>query len=1129
MKGFTRFCFFIGLCVVLAGLAPVYAQVDYSTATLRGTVTDPQGAVIPGATVTVTNPSTGITKTAKTLADGSYQVPALPPGTYNVTVEGTGFAKEVAKGIQVSVGQVFIYDAHMKIGSASEIIEVSTDNVPLIQTEQSQQANTINAAQVEELPNIAHNITQQVYTLPGVANADSPRAQNPGFTGFGTTGFSIGGSNGRNNLSTIDGGENEYGSGQYRVTTIPQDTIQEYQVNRNAFAAEFGFTDGSAINLVTKSGGNQFHGTGYGYFQDHNTSAQNFFNGLSGLPAAYNQNIYTGFTVGGPIKQDKLFFFLAYEYRDLVNPDFSDVNVLNAPTVQGPSAAQTTYVNALKTSGNPFLVGFGNGITPGLTPLNNPALKKILTAENHVFLNPFHYHNTIARFDANPNSTNFLNLRLEYLHNDSNAGNPDASGLFTRDFSILSTWNHTFSPSVLNQVLVQVVPRNVANNVPNPFQGVNFSLGNLNTGNLGGTSTFGSPSLVPYLAHQKRYQFEDNLSWNVGSHSFKLGASVRLADYTVTDKLWFNNEFDFKDGVIPLFSLAPSKPVGPCPPLPPSVQLSAVQCQLALFNLGHGFPVTGPTNTNLSGPQSFAFGIPADVLGGFNNPTWTGWGKYIGTYVQDTWKLTSRLTLNGGVRFDTDSEAFPIGSNFYASPRLGFAWDPWGDHKTVIRGGAGVYVAPIDVLIPSYGNLLDGTGRYINEVIGILSATDTRVAQLWQTGVALGILPFGSLTPQQFQQFSTTPTLPGFNPNAPGATVGYSISNSYKDPYTVQGSFSIDHQFGRSYSLEIGYDMYHGVHLQMPLETGLTQINPGNPLCHASPLFPINPAACTDGSGGPLYTFNSTQLQHTTYESIGSSKYNAATVSLTKRFSQGLQFQANYTWSKAIDNVIDFASFQNWFRPSQLSNYYTTSVFDIPQTLVVNAVYTTPFKTGGNVLKTIFADITLAPIELWHSGLPFSVRTPSLANVVNPLTGTLTAGLDQNYASPFGVSRDTQRGAAYSSTDLTFNKRIFINRERGISMNFVAIGTNIFNRINFNKVSDQFDIGGLPLPSAACPVNTCAGIVQTAMGPVNVFSPSSLIGLHAVKPTSSSQATLPLSYSSADLPRQLQFGLKLIF
>jgi hypothetical protein len=444
---------------------------------------------------------------------------------------------------------------------------------PLIATEQTQQANTINESQVDLLPNLGRNITQAIYTLPGVSNADAPRSQNPGFTGFFTTGFSIGGSNGRNNLSTIDGGENEYGTGQYRVSTIPLDAIQEFQVNRNAFTAEFGFTDGSAINIITKSGTSKYHGNVYGYFRDHSTEATNFFNGLEGLPKAFDQSVYTGGTVGGPLKKDKLFFFLAYEYQRLDSPDFTDSGILTAPTVLGLNAPglgsncagqfasktpdQLCYVNALKASGDPFLVGFANGITPGLSPLNSPALKTILTRDGRVFDNPFRHHNAILRFDAQPNANNSLSLRLGYRYNNENAGNPDANGLFTRDFSILTNWTRTIRPTLVNQVLVQLVPQNKSNALPNPFTGVNFSLGNLNVGNLGGTSSFGSPSLVPYIAHQQRYQFEDDITWIRGVHTFKFGASYRPANYHVEDDLWFNNEFDFKDGLIPLISLAP--------------------------------------------------------------------------------------------------------------------------------------------------------------------------------------------------------------------------------------------------------------------------------------------------------------------------------------------------------------------------------------------------------------------------------------------------------------------------------------------------------------------------------------------------------------------------------------------
>lgn len=1107
MRRLNQFCFLCGLFgVLLIGLS-AFAQVDYSTATLKGTVMDPNGAVIAGATVTATNPTSGITRTTKSGGDGSYRIAALPPGIYQVTIEAPGFAKEVAKGIELTVGLSQVYDGHMKVGGASEVVEVTSDSVPLIQTDQTQQADTINPRQVEELPNLTHSITAQVYTVPGVANAEAPRSQNPGFTGFGTTGFSIGGSNGRNNLSTIDGGENEYGTGQYRVTTIPIEAIQEYQINRNGFAAEYGFTNGSAINIVTKSGGNQLHGTVTGYFSDQHTEAANFFNRLQGLPKAFNQNVYTGFTVGGPIKKEKFFWYMAYEYQRLDVPEFTNAGILSAPTVVGPSAPQTTYVNALKASGDPFLVGFGNGITPGLTPINNPALKTILTRDGQIFDNPYRGHNAIIRFDAQPNSANSIGLRLEYSHDNENTGSPDSNGgafnLFTRDFSVLSTWNHTFSSSLLNQLLVQVVPQNKSDALPNPYTGVNFSLGALGVGGLGGTSSFGSPSLIPYIAHQKRYQFEDNLTWTRGAHTFKFGASMRLADYHVEDDLWFNNEFDFLDGAIPLIKLAPA----------------AVQQHLVFFNFqaqhqpgvptdfyGQGCSAAtlanpaslaaciGPAITNLSAPQSFDFGIPIILKAGFNNPVWEGWGKYFGSYIQDTWKVNSRLTVNGGVRLDWDGEPKPLSGSFYASPRLGFAWDVTGDHKTLVRAGGGIYLAPVDVLIPSYAALLDGSGRYINELVAALPGSSQSVA-LWQIGIADGHLPFGHLTPSDY-------AAAGINISAPGASVAYSVQPNYKNPYAVESSLSIQRELVKNLSLELGYLMYHGVHLQMPVETGYTQINPGNPACAA--FVPLGLTNCKDATGGPLYIQNSSQVEHTDYESIGNSIYHGLTVSLTKRYSSHLQFQANYTWSKTIDNVIDFASFQEWFRPNLLSLYRAPSVFDMPHIFTANAVYTTPFHPGtGNVLSSIFADISLAPVVTIRSGLPFTIRTPGLFNGNQ---------VDTNFAFPFGASRDQNRGAGYATTDLRINKSMFINRDRGVRLDLIAEGTNIFNRVNFNKVSDVFDNGLAPAGGQA---------FNEVTGPFT--------GFHGVAPTSVSDIQHPLSYASADLPRRIQFGLKVVF
>jgi Carboxypeptidase regulatory-like domain len=583
----------VTLAVIIGSLLclPATAQVDYATATLRGTVMDPQGAVIADAAVTATNRNTGVHKTVQTGPDGRYQLSALPPGSYDISVTKQGFRKEIAKAVQLSVGQALIYDAHLKIGEATESVEVSADSVPLIQAEQSQQANTIDQRQVEELPNINRNFTYNVYTVPGVTNSEAPRAQNPGFTGFLTTGFSIGGSNGRNNLSTIDGGENEYGTGQYRVTNLPVEAIQEYQVNRNGFAAEFGFTDGSAINIVTKSGGNLWHGSLYSYFRDQHTEATNFFNGFEGFPRAFNQSLYMGGSLGGPIKKDKLFFFTAYERERLDTPFFNFL--VNTPQAQGISTPglgqncaaqiaggfpdQVCYLNLLKTQGDPFLQGFANAITPGMTPLNNPALNKILNRDNGVFNTPDRLHNAIVRFDYQATNRDSINMRIGYAQNDFNSaaggitnGTPDSYTLFVRDFSILTTWSRSISPNVVNQALVQIVPRNRSNAVPLHDNGVNFSLGSLglDAPGPGGTGTYGAPALVPYLAHQQRYQFEDNVTWTKGNHNFKFGASYRPANYTVQDNLWFNPEFDFKDGVIPIFALAPA----------------ALQTDLATFN-----------------------------------------------------------------------------------------------------------------------------------------------------------------------------------------------------------------------------------------------------------------------------------------------------------------------------------------------------------------------------------------------------------------------------------------------------------------------------------------------------------------------------------------------------------------
>jgi hypothetical protein len=1066
------------LAFAFAGGLSALAQVDVTSATIKGTVTDPNGGAIPGATIAVTSVDKGISKKAKTASDGTYQIPLLQPGAYEVQVEAAGFDKTVARDVQLSVGQSLVYDFSLRVGAITTVVDITAE-APLIQVEQTQQANTISQLQVENLPNIGRSMTQNVFTLPGVASSEATRAQQPGFVGFLTTGFSIGGSNGRNNLSTIDGGENEYGSGQYRVF-IPVDSIQEFQVNRSSFTAEQGFTMGSAVNIVTKSGGNQFHGSAFGYFRDTSTVAANYFSQFSPFGKPFSQNVYTGGTFGGPIVKNKLFFFTSYEFQKL---DLAGINfLLNSAPALGINGATTiglsqlAYVKALEATGNATLQAVAAGLRQTLIPQNNANLLKMLTRDDGAFDNLTKTHHWLTRVDYQPNSNNSVNFRFGLTHDLYGAQSfPDGSSLAVRDVSILTNWAHTFSPSLVNQLRVQIVPHNRADNRPNVDTGTSIVIDSFASGNPAIGSGFGYGPLTPYLAHQKRFQFEDSVSWTKGAHSLKFGGSYRPVDYYVEDDLWLGGEFDFRDFVFPIILAVPA----------------AQRVAVATYNLTHGLPQNGPTLANLSGAESFTLGLPILYHGGFNNPKWHGWANYFGSFAQDTWKVSPRLTIDFGGRLDLDAEPPPLTHKFYFSPRLGFAWDPWGDQKTVIRGGSGIFEGPIDVLIPSYGSLLDDSGKYINQVLSIVGNPFSTVspATIFGSGLLSGKLPFGHLTAADLNAIGIQTT--AGNPNR----VVFNVDPNYKNPYTVQASLSIQRRLFNSVALEVGYNMYHGLHLQMPHETNYKETGVVDPF--RGPLYaPIDPKI----------------LQQATYSSIGKSIYHGMTVSLTKKYSSHLQFAANYTYSKNIDDVIDFNSALVWFRPTKLNLYRAVSVFDFTHNFVANAVYRTPFKPGdGNFLARAFSDMTIAPILTMRSGIPFTIRTPSLTNGL-PST-------DTNYAFPFPGARDTSRGLPYYSLDMRIQKSLYVMRDRGVRFDLIVEGTNLLNRVNFNRVKDDFPAinGTFTLANGAT--------LNLANGPYKVtgFKPRSIADLSAPG------AFVPGRGDFLDVPRQVQFALKVAF
>jgi hypothetical protein len=1046
-----RFFFSVLLIALLLASVPAVGQVDVSTATLKGTVIDPLGAAVPGVTITVANADRGFTKTVTTGPDGSYQFPLLQPGIYRVEAEMEGFERSIANKVELSIGQSFIYDVHLQMGSVKDSLDVTAD-VPLIEIEKTQQANTLDTKQIDNLPNLTRNFTDSVFTLPGVSTSDAPRIQNPGYTGFLTSGFSIGGSNGRNNLITFDGGENEFGSGQLRTANVSVESVQEFQVNRSAFNAEFGFTAGTAVNVVTKGGTNKFHGSAYAFYRNQSTSAANYFNTAADKP--FDQNFAPGVTLGGPILKDKLFFFTSYEYRKLNTPRYR--NYLNTPEAEGINGnpAQLGYVNQLANSGNPLLAGIAAGLKPALVPMNFPNVVSLLTPADGIFSDFNKSQDWVTRVDYQPSQKDTLTFRLstEYWdYTNIGANNLYATSTTSttsfRDFAILGTWNRIFSPQLVNQLRVQVVPHNGADTLPRSAGSTELSIGDL--------GIFNSNYQYAYHSHQQRYQFEDSLTWMKGNHTFKFGGSFRPVNYTVQNDLWFSGEFDFFEGTLPLISLVPK----------------AAQGALVAFNLQNGYPATGPGATNLSALQSFALNLPITYRQGFGNPLWHSWANYLGVFAQDAWKINPKFSLNYGIRMDYDAEPSPIPHNFYFAPRLGFAWDPWGDQKTVIRGGGGIFVSPVYFQVPYLVNILNDSGNYINQFSNAINSPGVNAAQVYGYGVQQGILPFGQLTQANLSALGITA-----GPGAPGRVI-FNLASNYKNNYTIQSSLSIARQLSKTLSLELGYQMYKGVHVQLDQETNFRETGAIDPIY------------------GPKYAaIDPTITQSNTYSSIGNSIYHGMTVSLTKRYSSNFQAQVNYTYSKAIDDNTDFNSQFASFTPTRLNLERGISAYNVPQNFVANAVYSTPFKAGSGQAwySRALADMTLAPIVHMRSGIPFSIRVPGAAN------GTLGHSL---YARPWYLERNTGTGPNFYDFDLRLAKAFYIDRDRGLKFDFLIEGTNLLNHTNFSSVNDQFPVGDPFL----------------ATGPFNVTGNKSL-----------SPAT-PLGFTSAFPGRQIQFGLKLVF
>ncbi len=1072
------------LIFICAATLTSLAQADVSSATVKGTVTDPQGAAVPNATVTVKDLDQGAIRTAATDSSGEFQVRLVRPGLHDITVEARGFAQYLLKDIQLTVGQTATFEIKLQVAGVRTEMVVTT-SAPLIEIERTQQANTIESRQVENLPNVGRTFANYVYTLPGVSNSNAPRAQLAGrITGFGTSGFSIGGSNGRNNLITVDGGENEYGSGQARFDITPE-AIQEFQVNRNSFTAEFGFTAGTAVNIVTKSGTNNFHGSAYVFYRSQKTSARDPFDFISPGKKSFTQRVFPGFTAGGPVVKNKLFFFTNYERQKEDNARF---RTYTASSLLQPSTAQASLLAQLDASADANVRRISTALRSALTTnaTTYPTTFKILRESEGSFNGLARLNTWNTRMDYQVSGRDSINGRFTLTRNftddigTGNATSPSIGNSLTyRDYSTVVSWIHNFGSNLINQARVQFSPNNSAVTAPPEPARVSAI--------VSGLVGFGRGFGAPYIVFQDRYQFEDNLTWIQGNHTFKFGGSYRPVSYNFRNDLWFAGEYQFQSS-----ALYP-------------ITLAVPAADRAAFVAAAGAAVPA---AQLNPLQNFNLNQPLIYRQGFNNSTWLGTGHYLGGFAQDTWKAHPRLTLDIGGRIDWDGEPNPVPRHAYFSPRVGFAWQLTGDNKTVLRGGSGIFYSPIYVQIPGYTSVLNGSGNYINQIVrtgnaGLPTVFNASAAGVWQAGINQGKYPFSVLTQADINALGIS-TAAG----APGRVL-FDLNPDYKNNYAIQANLGIQRQITNNLSIEVAYQMYHGLHIQQPV--GLNYCEAGTPGCPATAanvtamsqrdarLGPLYRACGADTSCGRVNDAGITQFSD--YQSRGSSIYHGMTVSLQRRFSDHFSFQANYTFSKAIDDQTDFNSAFAPPFPTRLFTERSLSTFDIRHNFVVSGVFQSPFKNYA------LRDISLSPSVFIRPGIPFTVRTGADIN------GDTRGGTDRL----FNIGRNTGIGPNFRSVNLRLSKSFRFKQDGPMRIELTADAANLFNRTNFAAVNEIVPVsvsptGVLTFPTALSQADYTAGTVRLTGRKDRDFTRGD-----------------PLSFTSAFNPRQLLWGLKFVF
>lgn len=1071
------------LLMLMVGMSmAAMAQASGSTAELRGDVTDQNSGVISGARVAVTDLAKGLTRNAVTDKDGLFVFIGLLPGSYEVRVEASGFSTSAVK-IELTVGQ----QATLPFRLTTAGLQVRVDIVAgaeVVETSRTEQSSVIDNRQIVSLPINRRNFLDYALLTPGVADSDNI-ADSSDFRVAQTpqSGLSFGGNNGRGNMVQIDGAETLNSSGGVQAT-LSQEAVQEFQVVRNSFSAEYGGAAGGVVNIVSKSGSNDLHGSLFGLFRDRAFDARNAFDFNPDGQSPFNRQQYGG-SLGGPLSKDRTFIFGAFERLSQERSAF--VNLLNDPTIFQPTSSQNALISYL------------SGVAP-FAPLA-AGLRGALTTTSQVYPRTIKlFTDSSGQFPFKENQTQFSS-RLDHTFSDKSSGyirvnftdsffENQAAGQLTAtsrgrtydawNGGIVASHNYQFSPTVFNELKLQYsYLRN--DFIPNDKNGPEL--------NIEGYGNFGRDIFLPSKTIERHYDVYDNVTVIKGTHTLRFGGSAFLHDVSTNNETFFGGRFNF-GAAIPLSNIIALNPA-----LGPTV-LQQLQGFLQQNQPGLLSALASPINAL----QSFNLGLPLVYQQGFGDAEASGWMARYGLYVQDSWKVSQRFTLNLGLRYALHDEPFYVPTSKRDwQPRASFSWDPLGDGKTVIRGGAGVFVGFLNQAVANVtrelGGFADPTSIFI-----VLATPTTNGFGLPRSFDMYGGLANATgffsrpITLADVQRILPPAGTPNGRPITPGPgtplEVRFRVGPGYRNPTTYQSSLGLQRDLGNGFSLDAGYMFVRGINQSRNRDINQIRLT--------GPVNPLNP------QGGPTFVRfaapgaasdfrNPLIFQDNVYDMTGSSFYHALTLQVQKRFSSNFSLNTHYTFAKALDEVTDFNSDFSAQNPLNLRADRSLSSFDQRHRFVVSGVLQSPWQSA------IVRNWLLSPIFVAQSGRPFNLLLGFDANADG------RAQTDR----PGAAGRNTGRGEAFYSFDLRLSRRFFARDSRFLELTLEAF--NLLNRTNFGGINNTL--------GAACG-DSAGNIIPCTLAGATPLRDFGLRGRVDRKPTQ------PLGFTSAFDPRQIQLGIR---